>query len=430
MLYDRRQRPQNVLIGDKLFIVYSGCGIAQVEKSPTFPLAIEYDLSTGEFSYPVVLGQPSRDHHYAPVIWADRNNFLHVLFGCHRTPGTHLISRNPAEISHWRTGPEIAPGISYPTFFRISGGRQLVYYRTEGHISSWTYRISSDDGKTWHGPEKDVTDMDSKGRFEWSSYHTVLPSRDGRFLHVAFIAYDDNRSDDPARYYNPRYKRQVSNEWKYNLYYIKIDLESGQVTNDAGEVLTTPIDIDYANQTCRIWDTEWRGAGVPPDIVLDKNDHPAFLHVLSGETIEDHSWYYVHKVGDEWVKTEITHSNHQWNSGHIARDQDGTLHAFVIVGEGYLDTGGAMDGYGGGDIEEWISSDDGASWRKRRDLTPASPEFAGWKVNNIQPVVRPDGTIVDGMLLFYGWQDKDAPKAQVFLFREEKQPFDNLCGEP
>ncbi len=418
MLYDRRQRPQCVLLDDKLFIVYNGCGTSKT-KGPTFPLAIVYDMKTAEFSYPVVLGPASRDHHYGPVIWADRNKFLHVLFGCHRTPGTHLISKKPADISDWRIGPQIAPSISYPSFHRIFNGQQLIYYRTEGHISSWTYRISKDNGNTWYGPEQDVTDLDSKGRTDWASYHTVLPSRDGRFLHVAFIAYDDNRSHDPKRYYNPRYKQQLGDdEWKYNLYYIKIDLSTGVVMNDKNEVLKTPIDIDYANQHCCIWDTEWRGAGVPPDIVLDKNGNPAFLHVLSKETIRDHSYYYVRKVGEKWVKTEITHSNHQWNSCHIYRDDDGTLHAFLIVGEGYLDTGGEMDQYGGGNIEEWISMDDGNSWKRYRDLTPFQSEFSGWRYNNIQPVVRPDGSYVKGMLLFYGWKDKDAPKARAFLLRE------------
>ena len=38
--------------------------------------------------------------------------------------------------------------------------------------------------------------------------------------------------------------------------------------------------------------------------------------------------------------------------------------------------------------------------------------------NNIQPVVRPDGKVVEGMLLFYGWEDKDRPEATAFLFHE------------
>jgi hypothetical protein len=91
------------------------------------------------------------------------------------------------------------------------------------------------------------------------------------------------------------------------------------------------------------------------------------------------------------------------------------LHAYLIVGAGYLDTDGYMDRYGGGTIEQWTSRDNGNTWKKQRDLTPDKSKYPGWKYNNIQPVTRSDGSIVDGMLLFYGWKHKDAPEAKAFL---------------
>jgi hypothetical protein len=33
-------------------------------------------------------------------------------------------------------------------------------------------------------------------------------------------------------------------------------------------------------------------------------------------------------------------------------------------------------------------------------------------------VHKPDGSTVDGMLLFYGWKDKNAPEARGFLAHE------------
>jgi len=424
MLYDRRQRPQSVYLNNKVHIVFNAGGqVGARPKAPTKPMAVTYDPATREFSEVVTLGPGSRDHHYGPVIWADKGDYLHVLFGCHKTPGTHLISKQPATIGtgldSWDKGAQIAPGISYPTIFSINDNKKLIYYRTAGHTSSWTYRITGDKGKTWIGPVKDVTDMDIKGRFEWSSYQCTLPSRDGRFLHVAFITYDDNKSNDPKRYYNPRYDRAVKNEWKYNLYYVKIDLQTHDVTNFDGESMNMPIDIDQADAKCRIWDTKWRGAGVPPTIALGENGDPAFLHVLSEDTLDDHQYYYVRRANGKWKQTPITRSSHQWNSCHLTRGEDGTLHAYLIVGEEYLDTSGYMDSYGGGAVEEWISADKGNTWKKLRDLTPDESQYPGWKYNNIQPVTRPDGSFVDGMLLFYGWKDKESPEAKAFLLHEE-----------
>jgi hypothetical protein len=77
-----------------------------------------------------------------------------------------------------------------------------------------------------------------------------------------------------------------------------------------------------------------------------------------------------------------------------------------------------MDRHGGGRIEEWISKDQGNSWKKRCDVSPNSQQYAGWRFNNIQPVAGPDGSTKDGMLLYYGWKDENAPEAVAFLVHE------------
>ena len=426
MLYDCRQRPQSVLLNDRLYIVYNGDAKPSGNgKGKAYPLLITYNPKDRSFSKPVRLGQKSStDHHYSPIIWADEDDFLHVLFGCHRTPGTHLISDHPMQKKTsniiWKKMPQIAPKLSYPTVYRIRDNKEMIYYRTDGHTSSWTYRITGDNGKTWKGPIKDVTDLDSKRKLDWSSYHTKLPSKDGKHLHVVYTDYDDNKnSPKEERFYNPRYDRLVSNEWKYNLSYVKIDLQTQVVRNAAGDILKTPIDLDYSKANCQIWDTKWRGAGIPPVISLNEYDEPTFLHVLSEDNIKSHRYYYVRreKGKGKWKQTPICNSNHQWNSSYLARDKKGVLHAYVIAGEDYLE-GGYMDRHGGGRIEEWISQDKGNSWKKFRDLMADQKDYAGWRFNNIQPVLRPDGSIVEGMLLFYGWKDKDAPEARAFLLHE------------
>ena len=304
--------------------------------------------------------------------------------------------------------------------FRIRGARELVYYRTDGHSSSWTYRISGNNGKTWTGPEHDVTDLDSRGRAEWSSYQANLPSKDGRHLHVVFADYDDAKSNDPKRLFNERYKQAVSNAWKYNLSYVKVDLWTRAVRNADGDVLSTPVDIDQAQEKARIWDTAGRGAGVPPAIALDEDGEPSFLHVLSEDDLRTHNDYYVRCEHGRWAQTVICGSNHQWNSGHLGRDRDGVLHAYVIVGDGYLDSSGPMDKHGGGRLEEWISADSGKSLAKRRDLMPDGRRYAAWRFNNVQAATRADGTAVEGMLLFYGWDDKDVAGARALLLHETR----------
>lgn len=422
MFHDVRQRPQAVLLNEMVYIVYNGD--AEPSKNGNgyaSPMLIEYNPVTRTFSDSVKLGEGSNDHHDTPIIWADERDHLHVLFGCHRNPGTYLISQNPVPGGNksidWRKGPDIAPGISYPTVYRTFDDSEVLYYRTEGHNSSWSYKITRDNGETWQGPEDDVTDMDLLAYPEWSSYQSKIVSRDGRFLHVGYTDYDDVKSNDPQRLFNPLYDQPLSNEWKYNLSYLKIDLENRIVLNADGLELETPIHLQYSKEHAQIWDTAWRGAGVPPAMALGADGEAVFMHVLSGDDLESPSYHYMRRVDGHWINTRICGASHQWSSGYLQRDGDGTLHAYVLVWDGYL-AGGYMDNHGGGRVEEWVSHDDGNNWMKHRDLSPDSAKYPGWRFNNVQPVVDPNGHPVEGMLIFYGWLDENAPEAQAFLLHE------------
>jgi len=432
MTYDRRQRPQALLMGDEIHIVYNGGASSDATKrTATVPFAVTYNLKSGGLSEAVQLpGMASKDHHYGPVIWADNNDYLHVLSGCHLTSGTHVISKSEASIGvssdDWELAPQIAPSMSYPSVSQIFNSQKLIYYRVAGHRSSWTYRISADEGTTWQTPKNPVVDLNNGDDFmdkphaemdEASSYQTYLPSKDGKSIHVAFMYYDDNKRSIAEKSYNPLYKRDVGT-LKTNLYYVKVDLETHEVTNFDGDQVGTPVLLEEANMHCKIWDTEWRGAGVPPDIIIDTNDNPAFLHVLTEQVFEDLNYYYVRREGNEWKQTVIAPACHKWNSSHLTIDDDGTLHAYLLMDDEYFDSKGKglMNNHGGGTrIEEWISSDDGHTWSMHNTLLKAEGEYEGWRFNNVQPIKNKEGEIQKDMWILYGWKGQDEPNAKAFL---------------
>ncbi|WP_297089325.1 BNR-4 repeat-containing protein [uncultured Draconibacterium sp.] len=430
MTYDRRQHPQAVLMGDKIHLVYNGGAPEKATKlEKTFPFLTTYNLKTSTFSESVQLpGTVSKDHHYGPVIWVDNNDFLHVLSGCHKTPGTHVISKAKNKTEDWEIVAQIAPSLSYPSVSQIFNKQQLIYYRTGEHRSSWTYSISSDNGITWKTPKDPVVDLnnldelsgkDHKDMDEASSYHTYLPSKDGKSIHIAFVYYDDNKKNLAEKSYNPLYKRNLGT-LKTNLYYVKVDLETAQAYNFDGVEMTTPIHLKEANNQCKIWDTNWRGAGIPPDIIFDKNNNPAFLHVLTEDIFEKLNYYYVRRVGNEWKQIIIAPACHKWNSSHLTIDNEGILHAYLLMDDGYFESKGkgVMNSHGGGTrIEEWISSDDGFTWEMKNTLLKAEGEYQGWRFNNVQPIKTKEGNIKEDMWLFYGWEEKndDVAQAKAFL---------------
>ena len=428
MLYDRRQRPQAVVIDHKIHIVFNGVvnehGLAK-------PHAITYNLRNKTFSQSVTLpGKASKDHHYGPIIWADTDNYLHVLSGCHKTPGTYVISKAPSNIGNsqmdWVIGEEIAPSLSYPSVSKVLQNQYVIYYRVHEHRSSWTYCISEDGSTNWKNPPRDIVDLNKGDHLtnkphqemdEASSYQTYLPSKDGKSIHIAFLYYDDNKKNIPDKFVNPRYGTNKNLGIKYNLYYANVNLENQEVRNFEGELLKTPIDLGQANEKCKIWDTNWKGSGIPPEIILDHNNNPAFLHVLSEETPKDFNYYYIRFEEGQWKKTIIAPSCHKWNNSYLKRDEQGTLRAYLLMDNAFFEHKGLSKFYshgGGTRIEEWFSSDNGNSWVKDRTLFKAEDKYEGWRFNNIQPIKNKEGEYKSG-LIFYGFKEEKQTEVKAFL---------------
>lgn len=421
MLYDRRSGQQALQKGDKIYIVYNGNSERSekgVKNDKAKPLFISYDLKKGTFSSAVPLGKADSDHHFSPVLWMDNNERLHVYHGCHKTPGTHLLSKDN-KASAWLKTAALSESVSYPTVYNIANGKQLMYFRHSGHRGAWTYRISADEGKSWQGPKNFVTDMNMGDDLtdkapeemdEMSSYQSTALSKDGKTLHVVFSHYDDNKSGIPEKFYNPRYGSKKNLGIKFNLYYVKINLENEQVSNFAGETLKTPIDLKAANEHCKIWDTDHRGAGIPAQVYLDENDRPSFLHVLTEDSPEECNYYYVSFENGKWRQTLICKSGHEWNCACMYKE-DGVLNAYLLTG---ARLNSFMDKHGGGKIEKWTSSDQGRSWVKKHDVFSKESPYANWRFNNIKPLVDARGNVRKGMFIFYGWNENKST-AKAFL---------------
>jgi len=148
------------------------------------------------------------------------------------------------------------------------------------------------------------------------------------------------------------------------------------------------------------------------------------LHVLTEEIFEKLNYYYVRRVNNKWEQTVIAPACHKWNSSHLTIDDEGILHAYLLIDDGYFESKGKglMNNHGGGTrIEEWISSDDGSTWMMKNTLLNAEGEYEGWRFNNVQPIKTKEGKIKEGVWLFYGWKEMDgeAPQAKAFLLIEK-----------
>ena len=420
MFYDNRMYPQAVALGDEVHIVWRGY-------AKGYPHLITYDLQNGKFSEPrnLMIGYEDqidpkkyrKDHHYAPVIWSDKDGYLHVLHGCHRTSGLHLISRNPRSTDAWVRGPDISESISYPQVHRIYNDRTLLYSRWSGHLGHWRYHISADGGRTWKESPRPVVDLSGEPQdgihaSHAGSYHTTAISADGKRLHVAFIW----KVEDLL--YNKRFGRVLHDHvQRYNLYYLWVDLPSGKGHNIAGREVELPLRKLDADDHCLVWNTAERPAAVGPSLALDKYDQPHFLLPVSKQDPYTGSFYFVSHVDGGWRKIPIADTLHPFNSSYLEPGDDGVYYASMITGRGEAVKREGMDEYGFGHrVERWISRDGGARWELERDLSPQP----GLRYQGIQFISADMTSKMQDMLLFYGWQAADTP-GRAFLWDGRKR---------
>ena len=336
MLYDNRQYPHAVTLGEKMHVVWRG--------EDGLPYCAYYDLQGRSFSEPVLLTDGyedeidtrkyRQDHHFAPVIWSDQDGYLHTLFGCHRTTGIHLVSEKPSDSTQWRRGIDFSESISYPKIHRIYDDKTLVYTRYSGHLGFWQYHVSNDGGNTWQGGGRPVVNLGAEPQdglhaaFS-GSYNTTAVSKDGTRIHVAFIW----KVEDPL--HNKRYDAFLNDHLqRYNLYYLYVDLPTGRGYNIDGEEIELPVRKKVADEKCLVWDTEERVAAVGPSICLNEMDKPAFLLPVSEETPTDSSFYFVSREQGKWRKTRITKTLHPFNASCLQLDEQGVYRAFMITGSG------------------------------------------------------------------------------------------------
>ncbi len=412
MFYDSRMYPQAVRVNNSVFIVWRG--------KDGLPYITDYKIEKREFSKEKMLLKPWReeiepnkylnDHHYAPVIWADQAGYLHVISGLHGTPGIHVMSENPGSIETWVRRPSISTSISYPQVHRAFDDQILVYYRHAGHLGNWQYRLSNNGGITWTNSLSSIDLNAEPHNVEHASYsgsyNTTALSADGKNLHIAFIW----KVEEPV--FNKRYEKVLDGyTQRYNLYYIKVNLTSGEAVNIQGEKVILPVTKKSADLNCLVWDTEDRVSSVGPSIAIDVQDQPHFLVPISEASPHSGYFYYVRFVDGDWEHTRITETLHPFNSGHLVVRDNGDVRAFMITGKNeeippkekrFEQTN--MDFYGyGRDVELWESKNNGNSWGLIRKLSPPDKK----KFQSVKFVSDAMTSRREDMVLFYGWDEVD-----------------------
>lgn len=314
----------------------------------------QYNHSTGVYTHTLLTATLEVDDHDNPaLVVRPSDSKLIALYSKHSTDATLRckVSTNAEDATAWgaETTTTFSGNISYANPVILSDDSNACYVFTRVIESAGNYRWSykrTVDFSTW-GSEVEFWDPGAT-----QSYCHCIKNGAGR---IDFLASDANPQVDAG--YN-------------NLYHFYCEWVAGALVwyNSAGTSQTLPLDTSKA--TLVFDGTTATNEGWDLQIDVDSNGYPRILYQQEVSTSGTHDWRLMFRRwnGSAWTTAvEITPLGGYLYAAATsytgAACFDGVDIDKVYVGK---EVSGVYE------IQEWITSDSGATWSKSRDITTGS----------------------------------------------------------
>lgn len=328
-----------------------------------------YDHATGEFAWPVVLGSnPDGDAHRNPTLLIDEAGYLYVFWGAHGHPTLVHRSVRPYDIRDWEQRATIEPDgrTSYPQPFMLRSGEILVSYRM---APGWRFVRSDDGARSWSEPTDICSfgmDNAAKGVAEFSIYGVTIGAS-GEYPRRIHFAWSHLGGGKP-------HEIETKHLWarRYNVYYACSDDGGDTWRRSDGSAYTLPISEADADT---IYDCGERGVWLN-DIQLDSRGRPYILFNDADVPTFRSRWTVLRQTDDGWASSMVTESDHMYDHGALLMMADDDIRIWGATTD-------VQPHEDGGEIEEWTSTDGGATWSNTRHLTAGSR----LSHNHVKPVM-------------------------------------------
>jgi len=331
---------------NKTFFCYGG---THKDKCQILIMASFYDHAKGTVPRPTILmDKGTDDAHDNPVLMLDGEGFVWVFVNAHGTarPAFIFKSHEPYSVDDfelvWRTN------FSYAQPWFVPGKGWLFLHTRYIDGKRFLHWMTSADGIHWSEPK--LLACVALGHYQVSW-------RWGGKVGTAFN-------------YHP-HRRLLNDMRRTNLYYLETDDLGMTWRNAQGEEVKLPLETvsnpalvkDYESHDLRVY---------LKDLNFDAEGHPVILFLTSrgaqsGPQNDPRIWRVARWTGRCWEIHEVTRSDNNYDTGCLHIEGNGTWRIIAPTEPG-------PQRYNtGGEVAVWVSTDQGRTWRKVRQVTRNSP---------------------------------------------------------
>lgn len=314
-----------------------------------------YDHTTGKVPRPtILLDKKTTDAHDNPVISMDDKGYIWILSTSHGTSRPSYIhrSKRPYDVDEFeRIKPtKIEDGKPVPmTNFSYM---QPWFVPGRGFAAFFT--------RYNYPAPRTPCFMTSTDGIHWSQWQRLAAIDAGHYQTGIATA----KKAGTVLNYHPRGKGL---NWRTNLYYLETT-DYGKSWHAAdGRNLDLP--LTEPHNPALVYDYEKEGLlAYLKDIRFDRHGFPVILYITSkgfesGPKNDPRTWTTARWTGDRWEIRPVTTSDNNYDMGSLYIEDDGV---WRIVGPTQT---GPQPYNPGGEVATWASRDQGATWRKVKQLT-------------------------------------------------------------
>lgn len=328
----------------KTFFVYGG---TSKQRNELQHMVSYYDHKAGKVARPrILLNRYTSDAHDNPVMTIDAEGHVWIFSNSHGTARPSYIykSRKPYSIDEFDLVK--TTNFSYAHALYLEGRGFLLLHTLYAGRNRRLFWMTSRDGMEWSEPRM-------LAHFDQGHYQ---------------ITCQDKRRVATAFNYHPEPEGLNA---RTNLYYLETADMGRTWTTAGGAEVTVP--LKHAANPALVHDYKSGGLLVYLKTVqFDRRGLPVILYLTSrgyasGPKNDPRIWRAAHWTGREWRIRTVTTSDHNYDFGSLGIDPDGAWRLIAPTDPG-------PQAYTtGGDMVLWISRDEGATWKRVKQLTRNSP---------------------------------------------------------